>query len=105
MNFWEARQAAKAGKKVRMVNDLRATYDKHSFTTLVWTSCEFDAEWEIVEEPSPIVQFVNIYPKNVLPCDVHPSIDSANAGALPHRIACLEIIVDEKGKLISAKTV
>lgn len=53
MNFWEARQAALAGKVVRMVAPWARSLTPQMFLCdSSWRNEHLDAEWEVVEEVS-----------------------------------------------------
>jgi hypothetical protein len=52
MNFWEAREAALAGKKVKIVGEMGGTFVKDAFThpEVDWNNEVLSMEWERVEE-------------------------------------------------------
>lgn len=101
MNFWEARQAALDGKKVKMLGS-SDHYDLVSFTAnfVQFDNAKINAQWEIVEEPKNYKAYVNIYADGMYKYGTHNGItkDSDCKGTI-------EIITDETGKLISAKNV
>jgi hypothetical protein len=105
INFWEARHAALSGKKVkRLDNDL--VFDKTCFVEAGWTEEWLAADWEIVEEPKHITNFLNVYADGYWAR--HTSKLDADAYKDRYedkRIACIAITVDEDGKLIEAKNV
>lgn len=101
MNFWEARQAALSGKKVKIVGE-ECIYTALNFADwaegvddygkMAWNNDSISAVWELVEKP----EYQTVY------------IDLRDCGFLYTRhfsSGSIEITVDEKGKLISAKNV
>jgi hypothetical protein len=52
MNFWEARQAALSGKKVKVIlKTMSAVYSPVEFLSITsWTRDVIEADWEVVEE-------------------------------------------------------
>ena len=60
MNFWEAREAAKQGKTVKMVADFAlAIKPKDFLCDNTWRNEHLDAGWEIVEEPTPRLHYIS----------------------------------------------
>lgn len=108
MNFWEARQAALEGKKVRCVGENNTIrYSAYFQFADYFSNLEIEGDWEIVEEPKYRTYYINIYPHSIGgPAD---SIDTANRRAgqdgMPTRKGCIELVTDESGKLISARNV
>jgi hypothetical protein len=53
MNFWEARQAALEGRRVKRLisKDEFWTYDANDFLIRPMAPCEVNGHWEIIEEP------------------------------------------------------
>lgn len=103
MNFWEARQAALAGKTVKRIQGNTSwLYKPRDFQYQVeWHVEAFEAEWELVEEPKLIKSYLNVYK------DTHGTAWHSKeiADGACNRVGCLEIITDKNGKLISAKNV
>jgi hypothetical protein len=110
MNFWEARQAAKAGKKVKIVGqevgkDGGLNWEMWQFVN-GWSEHELDAQWEIVEEPKQAVHYYPVYSRG---CDAwlgtrHKNEDDAISSD-PDYIGRIEIITDEDGSLFSARNI
>jgi len=107
LNFWEAREAALAGKKVRVVGGI-PIYSEVDFTSNnSWFNTAFNEDWEIVEEPVLKTYWVNVYrnsmgiPKASLALADTAAVDNVQQS----RLSCLEITVDKNGKLIEAKNV
>ena len=105
MNFWEARQAALEGKKVRRYNDTVFTKEDFSCESFEWSGFDIDAEWEIVEEPKTITRFVTVYPDGGYDWAVSVKIKTSKTLARTGYLGRLEIITDAHGKLISARNV
>jgi hypothetical protein len=111
INFWEARQAALAGKKVRPID--RTLIDWDCFTddeidNQIWSGTHFNADWEIVEEPVHVTYYVNVYRDSF--SRRYKSTEEADKARcrvmdVDTRLSCLAITVDENGKLIEAKEV
>jgi hypothetical protein len=82
LNFWEARQVALAGKKVKRTDcdDVYTVKDFENYTS--WHNTDIAAEWEIVEEPEHTTHRFMINSKTTI-----------------------AITVDEDGKLIKAENV
>lgn len=106
MNFWEARQAALEGKKVKLIQGKhRWSYTSTQFLNEPeWNKESISAEWEIVEEPKTITRYLNVYADGG-PWFSYTSKCDANLRPMGDRIGCLKITVDENGKLISARNV
>jgi hypothetical protein len=107
INFWEAREAAKQGKYVKMVRDTDPTgiSPKDMLGPSRWENIHLDADWEIVEEPKHKTCYINVYLHNVCPWDAHDTQSGADSGASKDRVSCIAITVDENGKLVEAKNV
>lgn len=85
MNFWEARQAAKAGKTVQMITtDPLPLKPKEFLCDSYWRNEHLDAEWEVVLE-TYTTRFETYLTKGI--------------------ISKIEFTYDENGKLISAKNI
>jgi hypothetical protein len=109
LNFWEAREAALAGKKVRKsAKDDGLTYSTDDFSVeceCYFSTGEMALDWEIVEEPKLRTYYFNVYENTI--GGPKSSVGIANAVAAnpssPDRKGCIEITVDENGKLVDAK--
>ena len=111
LNFWEARQAAKAGKKVKIVGqevgkDGGLNWEMWQFVN-GWSERELDAQWEIVEETKQQTYYLNVYKSGV--SSSYITIAEANrhnnVGNTGDRLYIMAVTVDENGKLISARNV
>jgi uncharacterized protein YfaP (DUF2135 family) len=104
MNFWEARQAALEGKKVKRVGD-KVYYSTKAFTDITgWDNSHIASLWEIVEEPKATTSYLNIY-SDFHGSLTHKSISEANDHKGKTAKSQIEIVTDANGKLISAKNV
>jgi hypothetical protein len=85
MNFWEARQASKAGKTVKCFTlDGWCELSPEAFKKYDWSIEEFDADWEIVPDTYTF-RYVTWMPRGI--------------------VARVDITFDETGKLVSARNV
>jgi hypothetical protein len=82
LNFWEAREAALAGKKVRRpeFGYVFTIEDFKNYTS--WHNTDLAAEWEIVEEPKRYTHFI------------YPTPDTTIA-----------VIYDENGKFVKGENI
>lgn len=104
MNFWEARQAAKAGKRVRVVAvNAAVILPKDFMAANGWRNEHLDAKWEIVKEPLQVVTYHQVFSDGTVGAGAFPRLDTV--GQDNRRISMVELITDENGKLISAKNV
>ena len=107
MNFWEAREAARKGHTVRR----RTTQVSYKPAEMLnpdtpWYSVHLDEQWEIVERPELSTYWVNVYRNSMgLPKAGKDIADRAAADSGLTRLSCLELTVDENGKLVSARNV
>jgi hypothetical protein len=105
INFWEARQAALDGKKVRRIG-FTLLYSTEDFTDhLNWDNNSINAAWEIVEEPKHKTCYINVYLHNMCPWGAHETRVLADSSACTDRASCLAITVDENGKLVEARNI
>jgi hypothetical protein len=105
LNFWEARQAALDGKKVKTCLG-PLCFSKEEFTNQdCWSNELITADWEIVEEPKHKTCYINVYLHDLCPWGAHETRALADSGACTDRASCLAITVDENGRLIDAKNV
>lgn len=103
MNFWQARQAALGGKRVKRVSN-GYIYSPKVFLSneLDWSEPYFRDSWEIVEEPKLLYTYLNTYEDcHGQALNTKGQADAEDKG----RTGCIEIITDEYGKLISVKNV
>jgi hypothetical protein len=105
LNFWEARQAALAGKKVRMVENFQNKVLDWNLWKEVngWYEDEFNADWEIVEEPVRKTYYVNVYQVSLV--GIFNTKKDADDFSSPSRLNCLAITVDGDGKLVEARNI
>jgi hypothetical protein len=59
LNFWEAREAALSGKKVKQPEN-EVTYEKDDFLFRCMEASEINGDWEIVEEPKQYTRYFTI---------------------------------------------
>jgi len=103
LNFWEARQAALTGKKVRRGGN-PSIFNAKAFTeSFLWGTGDLDAEWEIIEEPKRFKKYVNVYPVGI--GEFTDSEEDSQCLEDDERVGIIEIIADSTGKLLSAKNV
>ncbi len=106
LNFWEAREAALNGKKVkRIVTQVVYTPSQMLHPETPWYNVHFDGDWEIVEEPKHKTCYINVYLHNMCPWGAHETRALADSHACTDRVSCLAVTVDENGKLVEAKNV
>jgi len=104
LNLWEAREAALAGKKVRVVGGI-PIYSEVDFTSNnSWFNTAFNEDWEIVEEPRVFKSYLNVYE------DGHGQAWNTKKQADIERTCtktngCIEIVTDENGQLVSARNI
>ena len=104
LNFWEARQAALSGKRVKKVDtDTEFTIDDFMSDDYSFDNYEIKADWEVVDEPKLFKSYLNIYK------DGHGQAwntkAQADSEANPGRVGCIEITTDENGEIIDTKKV
>jgi hypothetical protein len=109
MNFWEARQAALNGKKVKRADDTESLY---IYNKVAMLSCGFEpediaADWVIIKEPEYKTYYVNIYSKSLgVPKDNERlAVEAMNSYQGSPYLARLAITVDDEGQFISAKNI
>lgn len=104
MNFWEAREAALNGKKVKKIGK-PFVHDKSSFgnTGCSWDYQDLQAEWE--EVPETIIYYtVPMTPNDAGPC-FKSKTNAQNYFIECEGLSVIEFITDKNGKLISARNV
>jgi hypothetical protein len=113
MNFWEAREAALTGKKVRLNRDKIS----HTATGVVFTARDFEnsylwcnefiaAEWE-VEEPKTITKYIGIY-KGVCGYSMgipYFAVNDITGAKNPDLINIIALTVDVNGMILEAKNI
>jgi hypothetical protein len=106
LNFWEARQAALEGKKVKRLlaeDEFSGPYTSTDFLTRQMAPCEVSGHWEIAEEPETITSYMNVYNKGL--GDSRYSIEDCDMVAFPYRLGILEVVVNLDDKTATAKFV
>jgi hypothetical protein len=107
LNFWEAREAALAGKKVKKLSsDLIYTAKDFSVTSEFYFSTnEMGEEWQLVEEPKQYIRYFNIH-KDTQTWVAHSTeLEAVRWSEARSSQPIIAITVDENGKLIEARNV
>jgi hypothetical protein len=103
LNFWEAREAALAGKKVRRgITDTIFTARDFIDDTFEWDNHDIKADWEIVEEENEIVTYHQVFSDGTVGSGSYPRMDHTGEKV---RIAMIELTTDKNGKLLNARNV
>jgi hypothetical protein len=104
LNFWEAREAALAGKNVKRLSgeDTFTEYDSKDFLIRSMVPCEINGHWEIVEEEQEITTYHQVFSDGTVGSGSYPRLDHKGEKV---RIAMIELTTDKNGKLIEARNV